>query len=449
MAVSLAQQIAALPHTPGVYLFYDKAGRLLYVGKSASLRSRVQSYFRADFGVNNAAKQVMIPLIAEVRTRQTESEIEALILEASLIKKLKPRFNRLMRDDKSYRWVAITKELFPKVFITHEPRPANKPKKVSRTRPSGPERALFSASERVAFIGPFTEGLALKQALKALRHIFPFCTCRRPHKRACLNSQLGLCPGYCCLKHESWNIEHGTKYRENIKNLIKMLKGQKPALVRNLRRQMKVAADQRQYERASQLRDQIHALETFLSHRHVIRVGSPAAVLAPKRDSRTKLLGFNPLALSRVECYDISNTQGALATASMVVFSLGESVKSEYRKFRIKFTPGPDDFAMLQETIGRRLNHPEWPLPDLMVIDGGAGQRSAVAAVLKQRTINLPLFALAKQDEVLYTGNNSQPIPLSSLPEAWAHLFQRIRNEAHRFALQYHRHLRDTAVYRA
>lgn len=446
---SIQNQIAKLPHTPGVYLFYDKAGDLLYVGKSGSLKSRVQSYFRADFAVNNAAKQAMVPRVHTITHRITDSEVEALILEAALIKKLKPRFNRLMADDKSYRWVAVTKEPFPKIFITHEPRPrqTSRPKKAGKTRPSGPKRALFPARERVAYLGPFTEALALKQALKALRRIFPFCTCPRPHARPCLNSQLGLCPGYCCLKDAKPTAAQEATYKNNIIYIQKVLRGQKRTLVKQLKGEMAAAAKAREYEKAARLRDTINALATFMAHRRVLRVGSARGVLAPKK-LRSRLLPFDPLALERVECYDISNIQGRFATASMVVFSLGEPAKNAYRKFRIRRKDTPDDFAMLAETMERRLNHPEWPLPRLFLIDGGIGQRSAVTAVLKRQRLSIPVFALAKREELLYTGNTQAPVPLAKLPAPWASFFMRIRDEAHRFAITYHRFLRDTAQYR-
>src|SRR3990167_10984868 len=162
------KKIANLPHLPGVYLFYDRVGKLLYVGKSGSLRARVQSYFRADFAVHNAAKQAMIPQIFEIKHRVTDSEIEALILEATLIKKLRPKFNRLMRDDKSYRWVAMTREPYPKVFSTHEPKINRRHKTVRHKRISIVGRKTYILrtgglmSRSPQYIGPFTEGLALK-----------------------------------------------------------------------------------------------------------------------------------------------------------------------------------------------------------------------------------------------------------------------------------------------
>ena len=444
MVKVLQKQISALPHQPGVYLFYDRAGRLLYAGKSGSLRARVQSYFRADFAVNNAAKQALVPLISRIKHRVTDSEIEALILEANLIKKLKPRFNRLMRDDKSYRWVAMTRETFPKVFITHEPKllPATEPKKVGKTWPSGPERTLFLARKRAEFIGPFTEGRALKEALRALRRIFPYCTCLKPHKKPCLNSQLKLCPGYCCLKKELRIKNEELRYLINIKNLKAVLMGRKNALVKSLTEEMKAASKAKQFEKAASFRDQIRALASLVRHKNVIRAGFASAVLKPLK-VQSRLLPFDPMALPRVEGYDISNIQGRFATASMVVFSLGEPSKAEYRKFKIRLRATPNDYAMLQETLLRRLKHPEWPLPQLFLIDGGAGQRSAAAAVLKARRLSLPVFSLAKREALLYTENLKPPAALNDLPPAWAHFFIRLRDEAHRFAVKYHRYLRE------
>ena len=465
MSKKITMQLSRLPHLPGVYLFYDGAGKLLYVGKSGSLRSRVQSYFRADFAVYNAAKQAMIPQSFKIKHRVTDSEIEALILEAALIKKLKPKFNRLMRDDKSYRWVAITRDVFPKIFLTHQPK----------------TNQLISYKLKASYIGPFTQGLALKDALYALRRIFPYCTCKTLHRRPCLNAQVGKCPGHCCalatrgsvpplagtaLPFRSSELSEGRpafvaeadtsaewarrvpatvrEYGENIKNLKKVLTGGKRALVRRFEKEMAQAAASRQYERAAQLRNLVHALNTFMNHRHVIRVGSAKHVLAPEKP-KTALLNFDPLTLNRVECYDISNLQGRQATASMVVFALGEPLKSEYRRFKIRLKQTPDDYAMLREALGRRLKHLEWPRPDLILIDGGIGQRGAVSALVEKIRPPVILVSLAKREEILYTSSTLQTggVPLKNLPESWANFFMFIRDEAHRFALKYHRYLRD------
>ena len=429
MSKKITMQLSRLPHLPGVYLFYDGAGKLLYVGKSGSLRSRVQSYFRADFAVYNAAKQAMIPQIFKIKHRVTDSEIEALILEAALIKKLKPKFNRLMRDDKSYRWVAITRDVFPKIFLTHQPK----------------TNQLISYKLKASYIGPFTQGLALKDALYALRRIFPYCTCKTLHRRPCLNAQVGKCPGFCCLKGGSVPpLAIVKEYGENIKNLKRVLLGGKRALVRRFEKEMAQADASREYERAAQLRNLVHALNTFMNHRHVIRVGSAKHVLAPEKP-KTALLNFDPLTLNRVECYDISNLQGRQATASMVVFALGEPLKSEYRRFKIRLKQTPDDYAMLREALGRRLKHLEWPRPDLILIDGGIGQRGAVSALVEKIRPPVILVSLAKREEILYTSSTLQTggVPLKNLPESWANFFMFIRDEAHRFALKYHRYLRD------
>src|SRR3989338_11272086 len=260
MSKKITMQLSRLPHLPGVYLFYDRVGKLLYVGKSGSVRARVQSYFRADFAVHNAAKQAMIPQIFKIKHRVTDSEIEALILEAALIKKLKPKFNRLMRDDKSYRWVAITRDVFPKIFLTHQPK----------------TNQLISYKLKASYIGPFTQGLALKDALYALRRIFPYCTCKTLHRRPCLNAQVGKCPGFCCLKGGSVPpLAMVKEYGENIKNLKRGLLGGKRPLVRRFEKEMAQAATSRDYERAAQLRNLVHALNAFMSHRHVIRPKAP------------------------------------------------------------------------------------------------------------------------------------------------------------------------------
>lgn len=368
---------------------------------------------------------------------ETESEIEALIKEAELIKKYRPKYNYLMRDDKSYFFVGVTREKFPRIFITHQP------------------KNLQTAN----FIGPFTNGGALKSTLRLLRKVFPYCTCRKPHKRLCLNTEIGRCLGCCCLKQNVATnkrslVSCNLRYRGNIRGLTLILCGKKQNLLADFKKQMREAARREDFEKAAKLRDQVAGVENVFAHRWVLENKLHGWYLDWRKveENIQKLLGINKK-ISRVEGYDISNISGKEATGSMVVFINGRPVKSEYRKFKIKTVHQINDVGMLREVVQRRLKHAEWSYPDLMLIDGGRPQLNAVITALKFSVFSFQfskpfVTALAKREEELYTENRAQPIKLSTLPSETAFFFQRIRDEAHRFAKKYHHKLREVS-YRA
>lgn len=418
---NIKNYLKKLPQDPGIYRFFDVDGNTIYIGKAINLKNRVKSYFQNNIGVFGA-KATMIPQITKIKWQITSSEAEALILEANLVKKHQPKFNVLLRDDKTYFYVAITKENFPKIKIIHKNQIRN------------------SQSVIRNFVGPFTDGTALRQTLKLLRQAFPFCTCKTPHKRPCLNYQIGKCTGICCTQNPKfWHFKTTpTEYRKNIKRIIKVLLGEKSEIAEQLELEMKKASQKHQFELAAKLRDQLWQLENIFSHRQVVRDET--------RIERGLVELANILKIEtpkRIEAYDISNIQGKHAVGSMVVFTNGQPDKSQYRKFKIKTITGANDVWMLKEIVSRRLRHKEWPTPNLLLIDGGQAQLNIAQLALKQIKLNLPVISLAKKEEIIHTPQ--KPINLKKDSPA-LQILQQARDEAHRFAISYHKKLRNKVV---
>ena len=350
---------AKAPHTPGVYFFKNRRGSIIYVGKAANLRARLHSYTQPGW------KEDMLREASSVSWEELQSDIEALIRESELIKKLKPHHNILMRDDKNYFFVAITKNEFPRIFLTHQP-----------------DKDVGHPLGRPTSIGPFTDGNALKTALRLLRRTFPYCTCpaRTRHKRLCVNAELGKCLGFCCVD-VSARARDRARYRANITAIKKVLTGKSRALEYSLARAMERAAQARRYEEAQVARDQIASLKRIFEHREYLKKDIPT-----ERERALQLLA-ELLHLARepkrIECYDISHHSGASSVASMAVFENGIPAKNEYRKFIIRQVSGINDPAMLAEVLARRLTHREWQSPDIIIVDGGKAQLNAALGALK------------------------------------------------------------------
>jgi excinuclease ABC subunit C len=433
-----------IPLTPGVY-FFKKNERVLYVGKAANLRNRLRSYWRK----NSTAKTASLLREADrIEWIEAESDIDALLKEAAFIKIETPKYNVSMRDDKNYFYVGITDEEFPKVFVTHQ-----RHMSFARIRRAwGRGQRFTERVRRSTFLGHFTSGAELRAVLKLLRKIFPYCTCRVPHKRPCLNVLIGRCPGPCCVKTEGADMSMQKKislgYRENISRLAAVLKGKRLSLLKSLKKNMREAAKAEDFEKAARLRDMIFFLGNIFRHGAFLE---KTPRLFMRRETWRKIeralktiLGRREK-ISRVEGYDISNLSGKEATGSLVVFGDGEPLKKEYRMFRIKTVAGPDDVAMHQEIMRRRLRHREWPYPDFMLIDGGKPQLHAVSRVLREHSdfSSIGLGALAKREEELYIEGRRVAIRLKALPAEILHFFQRVRDESHRFAKKYHHKLRE------
>lgn len=400
--MDLEARLKELPDRPGVYLFKDTRGTILYIGKAVSLKKRVLSYF---------SRPLIHRLEALIRdTKQmdwmvTGSEAEALLVESSLIKEHQPKFNVLLRDDKSYPVLKVTaEESFPRLFIgrptTHEP--------------------------GVQEIGPFTSGSLLKEAFQAIRRIFPFRTCRTLPRRACLDYYLKLCPAPCEGKISQ------EAYRENLQQVFRLMEGKKADVVKTLEEKMQETSRQRRFEEAAKFRDQIAGLAEITLR--------PKQLVASEALADLHQLLRLPAVPHRIEGFDISNIFGREAVGSMVLFVDGKPFKEGYKRFKIKSVSGIDDYAMMREVVRRRFGH-EWPLPDLVLIDGGRGHLNAALEVLAQLKLELSAVGIAKEFEELFLPRQQQPLILPPQSKA-LQILQRVRDEAHRFAIGYHRLLR-------
>jgi excinuclease ABC subunit C len=429
-----------LPDEPGVYFYYDANDNLLYVGKATSLRKRVGSYFTKAHD-NRIAE--LVRQIARVDYIQVPTVIEALVLEANKIKAYKPKYNILARDDKSFLYLTITNEKYPRPLLMRgldlerlgiDPFKKYPPPARGGVRGGGRERPKF-----LAVFGPYTSGLSLRRALDYVRRIIPWSDCQPPEvtgrRKACFNVHLKKCPGVCT------GAISPKAYRRIIRHLILFFEGKTGQLLRHLKKEMKEAAARHEFELAARLRDNIYALEHIQDVAFIMKED----VELPFTKTEEFYIDLN----GRIEAYDISNISGTSAVGSMVVFQEGKPAKSEYRKFRIRSVKGANDVAMLEEVMRRRLRksqtHPNsWPLPAVMVIDGGEGQVNRVQRVLNEVGEDVPLIGIAKgfdrkQDRLVYDREN---VELARVAMAGKELFQRARDEAHRFAVRYHRTLR-------
>ena len=433
-------------NTPGVYIF-RRGKTAIYVGKAENLRKRLASYFR-----KNAGQKVESLRQEATRLEWSElsSDIEALIKESELIKKYRPKYNVLMRDDKNYFYVGFSQDEFPRIFVTHQ---TGIKYLVSGIKGRKARNTKYKI-QNTNFIGPFTSGSALYSTLRILRRIFPYCTCKEFHKRPCLNAQIGRCPGFCCYSPPIVNpfktrsyFKWQNEYRRNIRNITAVLCGKKKTLIHELRKEMREAAKKEEFEHAAELQKQIEGIENIFSHRTFL---DPA--LAKQRrghdwqkiERTIQALFGTRRRIRRVEGYDISNISGTAAGGSMVVFVDGAPSKNHYRKFKIKTVHQISDVDMHREVIIRRFNHPEWGAPDLLLIDGGKPQVNAALQALRIRKIKGVLLAgLAKREEELFLPARRDPIRLDSLPPHTMHFFQHVRDESHRFAKKYHHKLRE------
>lgn len=407
------KDVSLLPEETGIYAFKNNKG-LLYIGKAINIRERVKNHFNQPSYKDNA----FIEQVGKIGYIKTDSEIEALIFEANLIKKYKPKYNTVWKDDKNYFYVALTKEDFPKVFITHQ-------QKV-----------------KADFIGPFVDGNAIKQTLKILRKVFPFRSCNRILKHPCLWYHIKRCPAPCLL-NSSFPKETDKIKREsqnNAKSLKKILEGKKSQTLKDLKKEMKRCSDSKDYERAAKARDKIEAVEKVIRNARILDQKIQENDSWAETEKIIKSIFGTEKQISRIEAFDISDIQGKTAVGSMVVFDKGLPDKSSYRKFKIKTQEEPNDTLMLKEIISRRMKHEEWPLPDLILIDGGKPQLSAARSAISSKRI--PLAALAKKKEELYIETRNKPLLARKLPRSIFNLMLSLRDEAHRFAISYHHKLR-------
>ncbi|HEX9780691.1 MAG TPA: excinuclease ABC subunit UvrC [bacterium] len=406
----LKDQAGALPDAPGVYLFRDAGGRLLYVGKAARLRARVGSYFRRQEALPARVRK-MAGQVASLEVRRTTSEAEALLLESQLIKEHRPRYNVALRDDKSYPMLKITNEPYPRLRATR--------------------RRL---SDGAQYFGPYTDAGLMHEAVRFMRRVFPMRTCRAFPKTPCLEYHLGQCLAPCA------GYVGEAAYQRIVEDLAAFLRGERDALLRDLTARMERAARSQRYEEAARLRDQIQALTSVVA----AKAKASAAGPLEQMQAALKLPGLP----RRIEAFDISNIFGAFAVGSMVVFRDARPLRRDYRRFRIETVRGSHDVAMMAEVVRRRYEGTlakSLPRPDLIVVDGGPAQLGAARGALRALGLEMPAIGLAKRFEHIFVPDEMEPIVL--LPNSPVlHLLQHVRDEAHRVAVTYHRRRRAETV---
>lgn len=459
MNAHLEAKLKTLPRSPGVYFHKSKTGEIIYVGKAAVLKNRVRQYFQSTRDMD-VKTQALVAEIDDTDWVETESEIDALFLESEMVKRYMPRFNILLRDDKSQLYVRIDmKSQWPYVGFTRNP-----------------------ADDGADYFGPYYNGYALKKALRYLRKTFPYYTkAPKTGERPDLDVHLGLAPGDMTSE----------QYHSELRKLISYIKGNRVQLVNELERDMKTAAGLHDFERAAKLRNRLYNLKELkrrimFGDREFLDISKDRAL-----SDLVDLLGLKKIP-ARIEGYDISHMSGTNVVASQVVFINGVSSRSDYRKYKMRIERN-DDYANMYETLTRRFsdkNIKAWGVPDLLLIDGGKGQLDVALRALEEREVAVPTISIAKREEevivhktrshiettkiidllhrpipgatVMTSGDyyvvnlhagqinasshsgNLRGAPIYTTYSDVVKLFQRIRDESHRFAVSYHTVLKRT-----
>jgi len=399
----LKEKIKNIPDSCGVYIMRDKDNKILYIGKAVSLKKRIRSHFSNKSLLKT---EFLLDEVNDIEYIECNSQEQALLLEAALIKENKPKYNVIFRDDKIYPYVEITKELFPRVFIS---RPRNKRDKI-----------LF---------GPFPKVNLIKSALALIRKIFPYRSCKNMPKKACLYFHLNLCPAPCIGKISLKD------YKENIDSICKILSGDRLSLIEDLKKKIEFFSNNQEFEKAKLLRDKLfslHAIYKGKTYEHEL--------LALK-----EILNLKKIPLI-IEGIDISSISGKILVGSVVRFRGSIPDKGNYRRYRIKEVNKNDDYACIAEVVRRRYRKLiiQKDLPDLIIIDGGLGHLNIAKKELNNLGLDIPIIAIAKKNEEIYLGS-LEPILIPKDNPA-LHLVQKIRDEAHRFAHKYHLLLRNKII---
>jgi excinuclease ABC subunit C len=424
-----AEKVRTFPTTPGVYLMKDEAGNVIYVGKAKSLRSRAGSYFTKEAAVDHRTRE-LVKLIRDIDYLPADSEVDALLKENRLIKDIRPKFNKDLKDGKSYPYLQIrTREDYPRVEITRTPR-----------------------RKGVRLYGPFTSKTSLKAAVNVLQRVLQFRTCsldiksaddRWRYFRPCLLHSIRQCTAPC-----NFRVSR-EEYRRQVRKLILVLEGKKGKLVREMEAQMREASAALQFEKAARIRDEIAALDRLdlRGEKGKEETVQPELFhIDPKKGlvGLKKVLGLAKMPRT-IEGVDIAHLGGQDTVASLVSFLDGLPFKDGYRRFKIRTVEGVDDFASMREVIFRRfkrLHDDESVFPDILLIDGGKGQLNAALDAFNLLNIEPPtVISLAKQQEELFRPGEAESIKLSRHSAA-LRLLQYVRDEAHRFAQHYHHILR-------
>jgi len=426
---TLKEKAAALPKKPGCYLMKDAQGTVLYVGKAKDLRSRVSSYF-ADSAELAPDKQRMVSQVADIDYLETADEVDAVLTEARLIKDIHPPYNIRLTDDKTFPYLEITTwEDFPKVRITREPNPRSK------------------------LYGPFTNARGLRHALPILQQIFRFCTCQLEieaddpnlrRNRPCLLHSMHRCYGPCA------GLISKDEYRQTIDRLRRFLEGKRKPLLDSMRQEMQALSDDRRYEEAAHVRDQLKAIES-LGERGDLGVHVQPEVFQRDFEAGLKALekALGRTGLRVIDGVDIANLSGREMVGSLVRFIDGRPFKAGYRRYRIQTISGQDDFAAIGEVVFRRfrrLRDEDQLPPDLLLVDGGPGQLGrAVESLRAVGADRVTVLSLAKRAEEIYLPDQENPLVLPRTNPGLK-LLQYVRDEAHRFAQHYHHILRRRSV---
>jgi len=412
----LRDKLSSLPLKPGVYLFKDRRGEILYIGKAKSLRKRVAAYFSKSPDLKTA---ILLERLNKIDYIITSSEMKALILENELIKKYKPRYNISLKDDKAYPYLKLTiKEQWPRLFLVRQKK-----------------------KDGALYFGPF-QGKMVRAAVRLVKKLFPIRWCKetpmRMRKQSCLYYRMGSCSGPCIQKISLRD------YGALIKGIVLLLEGNMEGALFKLSQEMEKASQKQEFERAGYLRDRIKILQKMLEGKELPTTPSPRLLSNLKELKSALKLEKLPM---RIEAFDVSNLSGTNLVGSMVAFYGGAPLKRDYRRFKIKNLEGkPNDAASIYEIVKRRYAgalSKNLECPDLVLVDGGRPQVNAAHRAIKSANLEkIPTIGLAKRQEEVFVYGKGRPLKLSKHSPA-LQLLQHLRDEAHRFALAYHRVKRE------
>ena len=405
-----------LPKTPGVYLFKSLSGKVLYVGKAINLRNRVKSYFSGKVGEKRVND--LLENYRKIDYVNAFSEIEALLLEARLIKQYQPKYNIRLKDDTRFLYVGITNDRYPRIILLRQPE-----------RQAG----------LLEWFGPFPSSYGIREILRLLRRIFPYCSDRRCNPlRPCFYYHLKLCPGV--------GIQSEEEYRQNIQRIRLFLGGKISSLIKKLTKQMKDSAKLLRFEEAEKIKNQIKMIENLLGrYKRTDEEDKSETQLNRLREIIVRYQGFDPFLIQKIETYDVANLGKNIVVGSMVVFINGEAQHSEYRQFRISGTTG--DTEAIYQILVRRLKHQEWVYPQVIFVDGGKGQISATFKALLESKLSerIALLGLTKEEETIVVPKidkdkiSGWKLLKYSRDNPALQLLQAARDEAHRFAQRYYK----------
>jgi excinuclease ABC subunit C len=410
--MDIKEIVKNLPQTPGVYIMKNTSGDVLYVGKANNLKKRVSSYFQASRAHPDRI-ELLISQVKDITFIPTATSAEALIYENGLIKQLSPKYNVALKDGKSYPLLKLTvNEKFPRLILTRE-----------------------KNEDGAIYYGPYTSANLLKAALKILQKLFPLRTCNKMPKKECLQFHIKQCLGPCVGKINE------ERYNALVAELKLFLEGRRAELLKLLSESMKELSKEERFEEALECRERIEALSSVKEDRISYKP-------IDEMEELKRILGIKGK-FESIEAFDVSNIMGDEACGSLVYFYKGRPDKNEYRKFKIKTVSGMNDYSMMREIVRRRYTRSieeKKKLPDLIVIDGGKGHLGVALDELKKLGLeNLPIIGIAKEFERIYTKEEKAPILLPKESKA-LHLLERVRDEAHRFAISYHKKLMSRRI---